>query len=117
VATVTLGRWAASAAARFVGTAGYQQRVLDGVRRPLPHPPGLTLPVNGILLDLIAVAAAALLAAGLERDAARRAMRAVRSSVPRAVLWRLHDGSIGDSATWVTVGTAAITLVLASGLH
>jgi len=28
---------------------------------------------------------------------------------------RLHDGSIGDAATWTTIGTAAIALALASG--
>jgi hypothetical protein len=27
---------------------------------------------------------------------------------------RAHDGSIGDSATWVTIGTATIAFVLAA---
>jgi multicomponent Na+:H+ antiporter subunit D len=41
VATVTLGRWAASAAARFVGTAGYQRRgAATTPASARAHPPG-----------------------------------------------------------------------------
>jgi hypothetical protein len=49
------------------------------------------------------------------------AARRLAGTEPLATAWRaarrLHDGSIGDGATWTTIGTAAIALALASGLR
>ncbi len=102
-----LGRWAAAAASRFVDTAAYQQVVLTGragLRAPVAPAAGLS--AGGIALDLLAVAAAVGLAVGL------RPGSTVRWGRVWAAAGRLHDGSIGDSATWVTVGTATLALVL-----
>jgi len=116
VATVA-GRWATRAAVRFVDTAGYQRLVLGGA----PATTGSTaatigLSAPGVVLDLLIVAAAIGLAAVLNWDVANRVPIIGLASI-RQVVGRLHDGSIGDSVTWVTLGTAIIALVLAAGLH
>jgi multicomponent Na+:H+ antiporter subunit D len=111
-----LGRWSTSAATRFVDTAGYQQRVIGGA-----HPAAarlgssVHLTFGGAGLEVLAVAAAVALAVLAGRRVARHGVG--RIAPLAAVLRRLHLGSIGDSATWATVGTAAIALLLATGLR
>jgi hypothetical protein len=51
------------------------------------------------------------------RDAIRRAARSHALSQVWGVGRRLHDGSIGDSAAWATVGVATIAVMLATGLR
>ncbi len=123
-ATVMLGMaaaasWAlpgtAAAAARFVDSGSYQQRVLGGsaLVRPVPVPrlhPGST----GIALDLVAVGAAVGLAGLLTHRPEWLPARSPIVGRLRAVARRAHDGSIGDSATWVTIGTATIAVILAT---
>ena len=108
----TAGRWASRAAAVFVSTAAYQQRVLGGPRVAPAVAPHVGLSAGGAVLDLIAVAGAAVLASGRAR-AAGPFMPATVSAAVRRAAGRAHDGSIGDSATWAAIGTAAITVVLA----
>lgn len=111
-------RWAATAATRFVNTAAYQQRVLNGTRVPLPTTAArIALSTNGLALDLLAVAAAVALGTETVRNSSRRFARSPTLSTAWAAAGRLHDGSMGDSATWVTIGTATIALVLATSLH
>jgi hypothetical protein len=112
--TTTIGGWAARAGSRFVATAAYQGRVLDG-RTVAPVGPvaAVGLSTGGALLDGLAVGVAVILAIGLARGTTR-VERAIRLSRPWVVIRRIHDGSIGDSATWVTVGTAAIAVILAT---
>jgi multicomponent Na+:H+ antiporter subunit D len=104
----TLGRWAPRAGAQFVDTGGYQQRVLDGLIAHAHPSVGLRLRAGAVALDLAGVGLAVLL--GL-------VIRAAPIGRFRAVVGRLHDGSISDSATWVTVGTATIGLVFALTLR
>ncbi|HUI47795.1 MAG TPA: proton-conducting transporter membrane subunit [Acidimicrobiia bacterium] len=116
--TTKVGTWAATAAGRFSDTLAYQQRVLSGAAT---SPAGIatryatTFP--WIVLDLLSVAAAIVLGSGLAQNTARR----LSPSPMRSGIWtairRVHDGSIGDSATWVTLGTAGIALVLATTMH
>jgi formate hydrogenlyase subunit 3/multisubunit Na+/H+ antiporter MnhD subunit len=114
--TTTIAGWAARAGSRFVATAAYQGRVLDGrVLTPVGTVTGVGLSTGGALLDVLAVALAVLLAVGLAHGTTRHVERSITSSRPWVVIRRVHDGSIGDSATWVTVGTAAIAVILATG--
>jgi len=111
----TLAGWAAGAGARFVATAAYQGRVLDNrVTPPAGAVAGVGLSTGGALLDAAAVAAAIALALAQRQTSARRVERPVRWGRSWVMVRRLHDGSIGDSATWVTIGTAAIAVVLAT---
>jgi multicomponent Na+:H+ antiporter subunit D len=112
-----LGRWATSAAAGVVDSAAYQQRVLGGAPVPAGRMPGaIGLSSGAALVDLATVGAAIGLAAGAN-VLLTRPTRIERSSRLRAVLDRLHDGSIGDSVTWLTVGTATIAVALTAGLR
>jgi len=116
VAALTLGRWATRAAEVFVDAYGYQQRVFGG---PLAtglvvEPKTIGLSVAGGLVDILSALAAVALAWWV---AARRRSRVgnrvdVGSRVV-AIASRLHDGTIGDSMAWVTVGTAVVALVFA----
>jgi multicomponent Na+:H+ antiporter subunit D len=111
-------RWAATAATRFVNTAAYQQRVLNGTRFRVPTTAArIAVSTNGLALDLLAVAAAIALGTETARNSIRRLARSPTLATAWTAARRLHDGSIGDSATWVTIGTATIALVLAKGLH
>jgi formate hydrogenlyase subunit 3/multisubunit Na+/H+ antiporter MnhD subunit len=117
-AAAVMGRWATAASARFVDTAGYQQRVLNGVGKLTTQAaPILRLSAGAAVLDLVGVAAAIAMTAGVSRDAVRGLGRILRASTFQAAARRLHDGSIGDSATWATVGTATIALVFATSLR
>jgi multicomponent Na+:H+ antiporter subunit D len=112
------GRWAATAATRFANTATYQQRVLYGTHLALRSSGARTpLSTNGLVFDLIAVAAAV----ALGTETTRNAIRGFARSQPLSRVWaagrRLHDGSIGDSAAWATVGVATIAVMLATSLH
>ncbi len=125
-AAASMGRWATLATFRFVDTAGYQQRVLGATASAAVAsgaigkvPATIRLSTDGVVVDLLTVVAAVALALGLNREVLVRRRR--RQAAPwtrvRVVMARLHDGSIGDSVTWVTVGTAAVALVFAVGLH
>jgi formate hydrogenlyase subunit 3/multisubunit Na+/H+ antiporter MnhD subunit len=117
VAAGFVGRWAASAGARFVDTAAYRQSVLDGTPPRVAQPAPLHLTAGGATVDLLAVGAAMLLASAVGRSRSRAVYgRVLSSPVPRMVR-RLHDGSIADSTTWATAGGAAIALLFAVGLR
>lgn len=119
VLATTLGRWVVHGAARFLDTGGYQRQVLSG----LPAASGLPGPAaaavhfspTSLLADLIGVAGAMIVA----RLVLARSARGHRAATawPVATIRRWHDGSIGDSAAWATIGTAAIALVLALALR
>jgi multicomponent Na+:H+ antiporter subunit D len=91
--------WALAAAGRFIHpeAAGPARSV------------GLS--TGGVVLDLVGVAGAVLLALAWRRSPRPSALTA------RTMLWRLHAGSIGDSAAWVTVGAAGVGFALAFALH
>jgi len=117
-AAAWIGRWAAVAGSGFVDTAGYQARVLSGLAITHPGAPAAVgLSRGGTLLDGAAVAGAILLALALGRPTVRNLGRFPGVASVRAAARRLHDGSIGDSATWATLGTAAIAVVFAVSLH
>jgi hypothetical protein len=109
--------WAVAAAVRFVDTIAYQQRVLNpsgaAFATTVAHS---RLSTGGALLDLLSVATAVILVARGRRRATQRTVRRRRWS-PWAAMRRLHDGSIGDSATWATIGTATIAIILATSLR
>jgi multicomponent Na+:H+ antiporter subunit D len=91
--------WALPAAARFIHAA------------PAGAARSVSLSTGGLVLDLVGVAAAVTLALVWRRSPRRYGLSA------RTALWRLHSGSIGDSAAWVTVGAAGVGFALALGLH
>jgi multicomponent Na+:H+ antiporter subunit D len=115
-AALAARRWATTAASRFVDTTGYQQRVLRGVVLSVRSVPAIGLSTPAALLELGAVLAAVVVTAAVNSDLKGRA-RSFGPSLIRSALRRLHDGSIGDSATWVTVGAATTAAVLAVYLH
>jgi hypothetical protein len=102
----------AAAAGWFVDTVSYQHRVLGGSARPHTLTPQLHLALTGIALDLVAVGVAVILARARSRQAARPG-RAVMAAKLGASARRAHDGSVSDSATWATIGTATIAVILA----
>jgi multicomponent Na+:H+ antiporter subunit D len=88
--------WALPAATRFVHPTA-------------PSPPrSVGLSAGSWVLDLVGVAGAVILAVALRRSS---------RNWPVTVLLRLHTGSIGDSAAWVTVGAAGVGMALAFALH
>jgi multicomponent Na+:H+ antiporter subunit D len=99
-AGLALTSWALPAATRFVHPTG-----------TAPSAGSVGLTTGGFLLDLLAVAGALAVALAWRRSTRHHGATA------RAVLWRLHSGSIGDSAAWVTVGAAGVGVVLALSLH
>ncbi len=109
----TIGRWAAAGAARFVDTTAYQQRVLDNHGLPMGRTSAHPLSAQGLLLNLLAVAAAILLGTPVVGETLHRLVESSRLRATRVAIDHLHDGGIGDSVTWATVGTAAIAFVLA----
>ena len=111
--TTTVGRWAAAGAAHFVDTAAYPQGVLDNHVVPVARSSAAALSAQGLLLNLLAVAAAILLGTPFVGEALHRLVQSTRVTATRVAIDHLHDGGIGDSATWATVGTAAIAFVLA----
>lgn len=114
----TAGRWAATAAVEFVNTAAYQQRVLYGTPVRVPASAArMVLSTNGFVFDLVAVAAAVALGTETCRHAVRRIGRSYTLSQVWAAGRRVHDGSIGDSAAWATLGVATIAVVLATSLR
>jgi multicomponent Na+:H+ antiporter subunit D len=118
VAAVLMGHWAGKAGAQFVDTAAYQHRVLNAAAPSSPiRSSALHLSAGGAILELFAVGAAILLAAALQRDASHRIYRRVLASPVHAAVRRLHDGSIADSTTWATAGTAGIAVVFALSLR
>jgi multicomponent Na+:H+ antiporter subunit D len=112
----SVGRWASRAAASFVDDAAYRQRVLGGAHVPPVAPPHVGLSAAGAALDLVAVGLALALAFGRAR-ATRPLLPTKVVAGARRVAGRAHDGSIGDSATWATIGTATITVVLAASMR
>ena len=117
-ATVT-GPWAARAASRFVDAVGYQQQVLagGGLARPANAIASLALSPGGALLDLLAVAGAIAVSLGIRLSPVPRLGPVVGIPRLKAAAGRLHDGSIGDSVTWATVGTAVLGVVFALTLR
>lgn len=112
IASTALGRWATHAASQFIDTVGYQRQVLLGIpplaaRAATP----LRISAGSWAVDLAGVAGAIALGAVLGPFAHRRP--ATRATRLVGVVRRLHDGSIGDSVAWLTVGAALIALTLA----
>jgi multicomponent Na+:H+ antiporter subunit D len=110
------------AAARFADRAGYAATVLGGAAAPAHA----EAPTSGRLLEAAPWTAAtvALAAAGawlalfgsripraLRRTGARLAGPVVRA------LEALHSGNLGDSVTWLTIGSATFGIVLAAVLR
>jgi multicomponent Na+:H+ antiporter subunit D len=105
----------APVAARFVDPAAYSQRVLGlpgGPSRSIQQHLGMT--GIGWGLDLTAVALALALAFRLARPRSELRTRSLVFSRAWAAARRAYDGSISDSATWATIGTATVALVLAA---
>ena len=118
VLVTAANRWVVSASARFVDTGAYQRRVLYGAPVPLLTTGArLALSANGLALDLLAVVGAVVLGTEAARNVVRRLGRSAVLANAWAAGRRLHDGSIGDSATWATIGTTTIALFVAKGLH
>ena len=117
VLATAANRWVVSASAHFVDTGAYQRRVLYGA--PVP----LLTPAQARTLGQRSRAGSAGRgrAVVLGTEAARNVVRRLGRSAVLANVWaagrRLHDGSIGDSATWATIGTTTIALFVAKGLH
>jgi multicomponent Na+:H+ antiporter subunit D len=91
--------WALPAATRFVHPAAASPARSVG------------LSSGGLALDLVGVGGAVALALAWRKSPRHPAVAA------RTLLWRLHSGSIGDSAAWVTVGAAGVGLAMALGVH
>jgi hypothetical protein len=115
-----LTRWVANGAAAFVGSAAYGREVLDGAKAaPAAAVGGVRLPVSTELLQLGAVAGALALVALLEslRPRTRRSAEVYGATTMGNAIRRLHDGSLGDSVAWVTLGATTFAAVLAVALH
>ena len=110
------------AAARFADRASYAATVLGGAVAPAHAEP----PASGRLLEaapwtaatVVLAAAAAWLALFGSRipTAFRRTGARMASPVVRA-LEALHSGNLGDSVTWLTIGSATFGIVLAAVLR
>lgn len=99
--TGAAGGWTAAAAAGAAGTA----------------PAAVPITLGGTLVDLLSVAGALLLGSGYGSGFTRRLGRQAAVASTWSAVRRLHDGSIGDAVAWATIGTAAITLALASAMR
>ncbi len=108
-----------TAATRFEDRPVYAGTVLRTPHPEGPIPSSVDLGIVPALLGVAAAAAAWAIARRPRRgvEAARRGD--VRSSRvgPLQVLDRLHRGGIGDSAAWLTFGTAVIGATLALGIR
>jgi hypothetical protein len=89
---------------------------LAGIVVPVKVLPAIHLSAAGALVELATVVAAVGVTAAVSSGLFGRA-RSAGPTLVQSTIRRLHDGSIGDSATWVTVGTATAAAVLALGLH
>jgi multicomponent Na+:H+ antiporter subunit D len=119
-----LAERAQAAAVRFSDRTGYAAAVLDGDRGPevsasVASPAAGHLPA-AVPLALLTVALAVTLAAvPLRRGRGRGRRGAANRGVLRATLAlrRLHSGQVGDSITWLVVGTATLGGLLATLLR
>ncbi len=114
-----LGAHSLSAATRFEDRPVYAGTVL-GVPRPAsPTSREVDLGVVPALLGVAATAAGWGLARYRPFDSSRDRRRPVGAAppVPLRRLQQLHRGGIGDSAAWLTFGTATIGAVLALGIR
>ena len=92
--------------------------MLGGARPAAPSAPAVDLGVVPAVLGVAAAAAAFAIAGRRRLDLGRgRRSTGVAPSVPLRRLQQLHRGGIGDSAAWLTFGTAAIGIVLALGIR
>ena len=119
-ARFALSRWVAGAAAAFVASTAYGRVVLNGAKFASPAAVrGVGLPTSGAVTDLIAVAVALGLVAWLDmlRPMTRRRTAELGGTTVGNAVRRLHNGSLGDSVAWVTVGATAIVVTLAMSMH
>ena len=110
------------AAARFADRAGYAATVLGGAAAPAHA----QAPTSGRLLEAAPWTAATVVLAALGAWLAlfgSRIPRALRHTGARLAspvvrgLEALHSGNLGDSVTWLTVGSATFGIVLAAVLR
>jgi multicomponent Na+:H+ antiporter subunit D len=108
------------AAERFQDQTAYAAAVLDGATNPPTSAAGARAPAHlgsplalaGLTATLaFGLALAALLQTGAQAGLGRAARRAWHPLA--SVLRGLHSGQVGDSITWVTVGTAGLGALLA----
>ncbi|MGH9301588.1 MAG: complex I subunit 5 family protein, partial [Acidimicrobiales bacterium] len=103
-----MGQRASNAAANFIDRPAYAAAVLDGVSRPIPHPPAPPRTTKDVLIDV----GETLGAVGLAGIALARRPWAValRRMAAAATLWmrRLHSGHVGDQVTWLVAGLAVL---------
>jgi multicomponent Na+:H+ antiporter subunit D len=108
---------ALDAGERFTDRAAYAAAVLHGVKLPLPDAPGVALEPISVVLALLSIAAAAAAAWAVLTPRFR-----LRDTVPRSIFvpvrsgyWairRLHSGQSGDYVAWLSVGAAAIGVLV-----
>jgi multicomponent Na+:H+ antiporter subunit D len=119
-----LAERAQAAAVRFSDRTGYAAAVLDDDRGPevsasVASPAAGHLPAAVPLALLTVALAVALAAVPLRRGRGRGRRGAAIRGVLRATLAlrRLHSGQVGDSITWLVVGTATLGGLLATLLR
>jgi multicomponent Na+:H+ antiporter subunit D len=108
---------ALDAAARFTDRTAYAAAVLHGAAESLPDAPSVELGALAVVLSVVSVAAAVALAASVlsSRRTGQAVPRAVRQPAVRAfwMLRRLHSGQAGDYVAWLSVGAAALGVLMA----
>jgi multicomponent Na+:H+ antiporter subunit D len=119
-----LAERAQAAAVRFSDRTAYAAAILDGDRGPevaasVASPAAGHLPAAVPLALLTVALAVALAAVPLRRGRGRGRRGAAIRGVLRATLAlrRLHSGQVGDSITWLVVGTATLGGLLATLLR
>lgn len=118
LAGLGLSRWASNAAARVTDVTGYQRLVLLHLPQRIARAAPLRLSFGGIVLDLLTVAGAVAVAGAMSstRTTVPGSLAALARRVQR-VLQPFQSASIADSAAWLTVGAATVTLLFAMGLR
>ncbi|MFL5956966.1 MAG: hypothetical protein ACJ756_05905 [Solirubrobacterales bacterium] len=108
---------ALDAAERFTDRTAYAAAVLHGAAESLPDAPNVELGALAVVLSVVSVAAAVALAASVlsSRRTGQAVPRAVRQPAVRAfwMLRHLHSGQAGDYVAWLSVGAAALGVLMA----
>jgi multicomponent Na+:H+ antiporter subunit D len=115
-----LTTWAASAASTFAATTSYGRAVLDGVKVvPAAAVDRVRIAASGQLISAGSVAVAVAIVAWLDwvRPRTPRSAAVLGATTIGNAIRRLHNGSLGDSVAWLTVGATTFAFVLAIALH